>query len=121
MGHRSIPPYKESTMRVLNNASSRMMSGEIARCTSCYHRFSTEAAARRVTHSDYLFNGDNITCPMCGTAHRPIEGGGAGHYVQAQRYQRKKTQLRKENRCPDWMWAMHTATYVHGWRGVPLP
>jgi hypothetical protein len=107
-------------MRVSNNVACRILTGSIARCVSCFCRFSVEAAARRVYMGDYFFGGEHLRCPECGEIHNPIEGGGAGHYVQSQRFQNKKRQLRAELRSPDWMEEMHSATYVHGWRGYPL-
>ena len=108
-------------MRVSNNVASRVLAGSIARCVSCYSRFRVEAAARRVSMGDYLFGNAHICCPECGEVHHPIEGGGCGHYVQAQRFQNKKIQLRNECRSPEWMERMHTGTYIHGWCGTPLP
>lgn len=108
-------------MRVLNNVASRVLSGSIARCVSCFIRFRVEAAARRVFTGDYMFGDDHVRCPECGEIHHPIEGGGSGHYVQSQRFQNKKIQLRNEGRSPAWMEKMHIDTYVHGWRGYPQP
>jgi len=102
------------------NASERIMAGEVARCTNCGNRFSTKQAAELVDIHQYIYGEAHLRCPQCDTIYHPIDGGGCGHYIQSQRFQNKKIQLRAERRSPNWMEMAHKATYVYGWRGYPL-
>ena len=107
-------------MRVQDNASTMIMDGLTAKCTNCGHKINVEAAARRVTMDGYMWGREYIACPECGADYHPISGGGCGHYVQAQRFKRKRYLLQKQRRWLPWIEQMHRDTYVHGWRGYRL-